>query len=361
MNHLISKLKYFSIKLLSYSPLLRFTDDTTFGEITETITKLRFSLISFNTGQWIFHFLTTIKDNNTRTFNYFKILKLKEVQNLPDLNAIDTKYNNYEIYVNTLSDEDCVIHKDALQYKLSQIEARKNKAFNKYLAYIAIVALILPLYASFFNKLYDLKDYYTVIFTIILLYSSFNLLLFISSFIKIKNAPRVTFRSIRNSSAPAKALTLALYYDWLVSDEESTVQVTIIKNIEKYMLTIISISLLFLVTFNIVEYTKKSTVKNSVVEKSKDNHSEMLTLDTSSDPKQFLYINKDVFAKIENTLLKNNVTKVIIVYNKSKMNDNYQRILNLINTYSSKDTDIIKLESNKNNEVQIILLKGDNK
>ncbi|HFK1531036.1 TPA: hypothetical protein ACGXM6_004851 [Bacillus cereus] len=357
MHNLMTNLKYFLIKILSYSFFLRFTDDTNFGTITKNSQEFRISLISFNVGQWIFYIITIKKDNGRWKFNCFKILKLKDIQDLPDLIVIDRKYNNYE---SSLTSQNYDIHREALQYKISQLEDQKNKSFNKYLAYIAIIALIIPLYSSYLIKLYNLNEIYLTVFSIALLYSFINLLLFIYSFIKIKATPRKKFSFIRQSSDATKAQTLTLYYDWLVLNDESTEQVTIIKNIEKYMIAIISISIVFVGIINAVEYKEKSSGKKTIIEKSIDNNSEIFHFDISGGS-EFLYNNKESFSKIESRLLKNKDLKIIIIYNKNNINANYQRILNLINTYSHQDADIIKIENAKISEVQVLILKGENR
>lgn len=359
---------YILYKLLSFSPLLNVSDDNFFGKVTKNSTNIRFSLFSFNLGQSIIYLFSFRKINNTNnnriSFEIFKVLKLKEVQNLPNLNEIKRKYNGFERHLNfNVNNYD--VYKETLLYKITQVEARKSKSFNKYLAYIAIIAFIIPLYSSQFAKFYSLNNFYKVFFLIPLLYLFCNLLLFVFAIIRIETVNRTRFNFIRNSQNPLKAMNLALYYDWLVLEDESTVQTSIIKNIEKYMICIAIWSILLIMTLNVVQYVENNQMGEKgeyVTFKGRNitSTSEVFYLDTQTNSMEFLKENEKFFSQTKSDLLESKIDKIILIKNKGVENQQYYRILNFINTYDINNTNIIEIENDKNDQLQVIILKRGN-
>lgn len=243
------------IKFLSYMPLLTFSDDRYFGEIRKSqidCNHLRFSIFSIKLGVRSYYLLTWTKTNKIRLF--FS-QNLYMVQNYPDEVSLDNTYDEYKSELLDNNNEDAkLIHKEALQYKISETEQIKNSTFNKFLAYLALIVFIIPLFSDYFENIYKYKKVYQLIFIIFILYQCINIMILSYSFIKVKSVPRVTFKSIRKSEKTLDDFILMLFYEWRSQEQEKTMQVSLIKNIEKYIVSIVLSCFFLLIVHNVIHY-----------------------------------------------------------------------------------------------------------
>ncbi|MGG3562741.1 hypothetical protein ABES03_14195 [Neobacillus rhizosphaerae] len=325
---------FFVVKIFSWSPFCRISDDRFFGEIRRGETQkhnLRISLFSFNMGKWILHLFTYNFTNMKPKFLF--VLNLSKVHIYPDLNRLGANYNVYENELKQITEQEKLsIQKDALAHKVTQIETVKNQTFNKFLAYLSISVFILPLYSAQFNKIYSIESIYKKTFIIILAYLFINLIYFFYKFIKVKSVERVTFNSIRSSQDPLITFILMLYYEWRSMVQESTYQVTLIKNIEKYIMAIISWSLIILFVYNIIQYNEefhKIEQKSVPIEKSVTN---IIHMKSANSFKDFLKNNNKTIVELEKALLDNRYEKILVVSNNK--NVNYKKTMELINIYN---------------------------
>lgn len=240
-------LVYIFLKLLSYSPFFRISDDCKFGEFNkESMGRERLSVFSINLGKIIIHIFTGRIDQQKDEF--FKIINLDNLINsTDDKKNIFKKYKKYKNEIRDLKTEKILIHKEHLMYKINQIENSKNLTFNKHLAYLAIVALLLPLYSVEFSYFEKPMDYFIILLLIVLFSILINLLVFFYSFMKVRGYSRSTFKDFRTSHTPLSQFTLSLYYEWQNLNNEKAYQVTLMKNIEKYMVRFIIITILLFI------------------------------------------------------------------------------------------------------------------
>lgn len=350
-----NKIILFLCILLSYSPILRITDDLRFGKIENgSLERLRISFLSFNFGKRIIHFFTYYIE--TKEMNFFKIINLEKVCNYPNDKA-DKAYDSYKKEIETVNDDKILIHKETLMYKINQIEGTKNKTFNKYVAYIAIIALILPLYGVQLSKLHNFIGDYKVVFLIVLVYILVNLLLFFHDFMKVKGYNRTRFNSIRKSDTPLKEFTESLYYEWLTIKSESTFQVTLIKNIEKYMVGFVVISVLLLTSHtaeqHIVQEDNNIDLNNSI-----NFPTTLIHLsEVQSDGSDFMKVNDLELTSLKDILLYNNIDKLIILY--SEETSSLTDLSKFLDMYNDGSTDIIEIRDTNTQMISIIVIEED--
>lgn len=358
----MNRFLYCIFKILSYSPVLRITDDSKFNEITKKSTKLRISLFSFNLGIRSCYFFT---------YNFStKKKSLKFILNLYDVLEYDKRIkkngDDYDNYLKELSskpsskrnnklNEKILIEKEYILYKISEEMSIKNKTFNKFLAYLAIIALIIPLYAS---KLTNILSYagifgYKIIFAILLIYCFINLVCLIYSFIKIKEFERTKFSSLRKDKHPSVLNNALLYYEMKNKNVESNMEVSIIKNLEKYVFFIIIISSIILITSNVETWKVKDKKHYGEEIKASENKSILLKSELSIN--RFIKTNKEKINVINNSILSGKYEKVLIITNKK--NHLQTDLKKLFELYKSEKVDVINI-TNKNlsDNVQIILL-----
>lgn len=350
-----SKILLFLCKLLSYSPILRITDDLRFGEIKNcSLERLRISLLSFNLGKRIIHLFTyCIKDKEIKIV---KIINLEKVCNYPNDKA-DEAYDSYKKEIKTVSDDNVLVHKETLMYKINQLEVTKNKTFNKYVAYIAIIALILPLYGTQLSKLYNFIGTYKALFLIALVYVLVNLLLFFNDFIKVRGYSRTLFSSIRKSDTPLKEFTESLYYEWLTIKSESNFQVTLIKNVEKYMIGFVMISVLLLASHTIEKYITKVQSSIDLPNSISSTSSAIIHLSESQSDSDFMKTNNLELTSLKDRLLYKNIDKLIILYNKK--NSSFVALIKFLDIYNDGSIDIIELRDTNTQKISIIVIEED--
>jgi len=351
----MNKYVFYIFKILSYSPLFRITDDDRFNEVTKKSTKLRISLLSFNLGVKSYHFISWILLNHEKSGIF--ILNLYDVMEYDErINKNGDDYDDYLKELNTKTNEKRLIEKEYILYKISEETNIKNKTFNKFLAYLAIIALIIPLYAS---KLTNLASYtgqlsYKIIFSILLIYCFTNLVCLIHSFIRIKGYHRTLFSSLRKDKQADSLINALLYYEMKNKSVESNMEVSIIKNLEKYVVLIIIISSLVFIVSNI-ENWKISSEKNHV-EESKNLKSKSLLLKSELNINMFIKTNKNKIDDVNNDILSEKYGKVLIISNKkSRIKNDLKKIFEI---YKSRKVDVISITNNDlSDKVQIILLE----
>jgi hypothetical protein len=348
-----SKIVLFLCKILSYSPILRISDDLRFGEIKESsLDRLRISFLSFNLGKRSIHLFTYCTIN--KEFKIAKIINLEEVCNYPNDEA-DEAYDTYKVELETVSDDKVLIHKEALMYKINQLEGTKNKTFNKYVAYIAIIALILPLYGSQLGKLHNFSKDYKLLFLVALVYVLVNILLFFNDFMKVRGYNRTLFSSIRNSDAPLKELTELLFYEWRTIKSESNFQVTLIKNIEKYMIWFVIISVLLLTAHTAEQHISK--VHSSIDIETSRSPSTLIHFTESPSNGDFLKINDLELTNLKDRFLYSNIDKIIILYN--EQNSSFSALMKFLDMYNVRSADIIELRDTSTQMISVIVIEED--
>lgn len=349
----MNKNLFICLKFLSWIPFFRATDDSNFGDMKRNsiIVNLRFSLISFNLGKRIYHFIT-LKNLTLKPFYVLNLDNVSKYDSIIESNG--DMYDQYKVEIYTKENHNPVPEKEYLLHKITQIETSRNKTFNKFLAYIAIFALILPLYGSKITNISQYINTYKIIFLIVLIYIFINFSLFLYAFISVKKIKRTRFRSIRNSQNPSIELNSSLYYELLNLETESTYFVTIIKNIEKYIISFIVWSLLILVILNGEEFFKKMDSDNELNVNQRNN---LISFQITTNFNDFIKTNNSGLMEIQDGLLKNKYEKIIVVTNLEKNNIS-SKLLTLLELYNNSNTEIIEIHDEvKNDNIELILLE----
>lgn len=353
---------YIFFKFLSFLPILRVTDDSNFGEIKMNSKKenLRFSLISFNIGKKIIHLVTFNNfEINRPMFRWLTIIQLNIVSKFEELiEKNGDKYDEYKVELDSKDSDKVESEKEYILHKISQTESSRNKTFNKFLAYIAIFALILPVYIPKITSMTSYFRSYKAVISVVLIYLFLNFVLFITEFIKVRKIKRTLFSSIRNSSIPTKELNASLYYEWLNIEAEGNYDVSLIKNMEKYMLALIAWSTLIMVILNsegVINHIFDNPEINLKHQNNRDSKLVSFKSTENEGINTFLKKNNTEISKIQAGLIENEYSSVIIVSNKE--NELNSKLLNLIRLYNNQIKVIEIYNDDKLDQIEIILLK----
>lgn len=358
---------YYIFFLLSYSPLSRVTYDNNFGEVKRFYTDpLRISVFSINIGKRIFYFLSWTLERPTKYKWFYSIEfdKLKD-NKLPDEADVNQKVTAFKESLDNKTDEDLIAFANALSFRINQEDQRKVKSFNKFLAYIAIIAFILPLFAPYLINLWKIsqlngleKSIY-VIFTFLLLYNFINLVVFLYEMINVKGYNRYGIRQIRQASNHKKEFLVGQYHDWYWIKEESRYEVSVIKNVEKYIIFFAIWTAILLVSQNTIQYLDNKDTSSAIVLK----QNEIINIDLMQDEQEIFKQNNKLFSQLQKDLLDNRIKSIILV-NDSKQQlavNKYRRILMLINTYNINKIDTIEIDNNVNQlgkaNLQLIIIR----
>lgn len=353
----MNRSQFWLFKIMSLSPLFRITDDSRFNQIKKYSTQFRFSIFSFNLGIRSFYFLTWDASKN------FKLMHTLNLYEVHQFNQNVARYENeYDVYLAELDNKEpnrINIEKEFLNQRISETENIKNKTFNKFLAYIAIIVFILPLYAPKLQKLLPFFTSYKITYVIVMIYIIINLIALSYQILRVKSFSRVTFRDIRNErrqGVAEKKLNAMLFYEWRLHNNESTFEVSIIKNIEKYMFVLIIWSGLIVVGSTFEQAIKKTNDDNQVQSVQEDAAIVTLKLKTENNFHDLAKSNKEEIEKIKGNVLQGNYKKLIVVSEKN--NKLSKDVIRLLNLYKDEDISIIDIRKTKYpNYIEIIMLK----
>ena len=352
----MNKFQFWLLKIMSWSPVLRVTDDSNFNRIDKGSTQFRLSIFSLNIGIISLYFFTW---DTSRSFKFFHKLNLYEAQKFYE--NVESYEDEYDVYLDQLDNKDIKninAEKSFLTQRISEIENIKNKTFNKFLAYIAIFAFLLPLYAPKLPNVVPFLTSYKILYVIVLVYIIVNLAFLTIELIKVKEVKRVTLNDIQSASKDKvdKRLTAMLFYEWKHHDNESTFEVAVIRNIEKYMLVFILWSVFIIVGTNIEQGIKKTSENNPVQKIQKNAVIVTLQVKEETNFNELAKANKEEIEKIKDNILQGNYKKVIVVSEKNnKLSSDVIRLLEL---YKDKNVSIIDVRKKKYPKyIEVILLK----
>jgi hypothetical protein len=352
----MSRIQFLFFKIMSWSPVFRITDDSSFNRIDRDSTECRFSLFSLNIGIISFYFFTW---DASKRFKWMYKLSLYEAQKFE--HNVTNFENEYDIYLAELENKGNIninAEKDFLTQRISEIENLKNKTFNKFLAYVAIFVFVLPLYAPKLPNLLPMLTSYKFVYVIVMGYIIANLTFLTIEIIKVKKVKRVSFSEIRNASGNKveKKLNAMLFYEWKHHNNESTFDVAVIRNIEKYMGLLIFWSIFIIVSSNVEQGIKTSNENIQVRSDQKDVAIVTLQTGTKANLNELIKKNEKMTEEIEDNILQGRYKKVIVVseYNNKLSSD----LIRLLELYKDKNVSIIDVRKKKYPEhIEVILVK----
>lgn len=351
---MMDKLKFWLYKILSWSPILRITDDSKYNRVEKGATEFRISIFSCTIGIYSFYFITW---NHDKKFNIFYKLNLYDVQGYQNnIESFEDQYDDYLEELSTKEEVNKAVEKEFLSKRMSEIEIQKSKTFNKFLAYIALVVFILPLYAPKLTKIFSYLGTYKFIYVIIMSCIILNLVFLIYEILKVKNSKRVIFNSIRESSRnqAENNLIAMLFYEWKNLNNESILEVALVKNMEKYMSMLILISLFIIISSNV------ETLSEKAKEKTPDSPKNALVFTISRTkestfPKVLQENNKKIDI-IKNDVLSGEYSQVILVSDvDDKISDNLAQLINLYKDHNVRVVEVRKKDYPK--QIEVILTK----
>ena len=174
--------------------------------------------------------------------------------------------------------------------------------------------------------------------------------------VKVRQLTRTVFDNIRSSNTPLKELNALLFYEWKILDNESNFQVAIIKNLEKYMLGIVLVSVLFMISINIEEWSKANNHFNNNT--NVQDNSELIVFEGELELNEFLKANNTKINRIKDGILQDKYNTIILI--SSGSNDVSQELIKLFTLYKGNDTSIISIkESSRIDKIEVILLKEE--
>lgn len=329
MNNLVYLLSY----IFSRSPLFSITLDERFHEISNKNydnNKLRTSFFSFGLGVRKLYFLTYKKGEG---FRFFKVIKLEDIQAIPNNEMIENKSKEYLNHIKSKEAQDVEVEKEFIQYRISQEENKKNIALSKINNYIAITSILVPILASNVIQAYSqISSKYKIILLAVTGYTLINVILYILAFLKVKGFTRSTFADVKNSNEHKNKIVQSFYADWYSMKEESTIYVTFVTNVERYLKLVIASTLCILFLGNFSGIYKK-TVNSSDIDLKSTNCIVNISLKNGQVAQEDL--NK--LTHIYEELSSSNVKELIIVKNSlddDNVREKYDTIYNSLKMYN---------------------------
>jgi len=300
-------MKFIFFCIFSYSPLFSFSDDDNYGTIYKTSKNIRFSIIKIPLGIIVFHFIS-FKKNGKFSFSLVKIIKFKDIQKYYNIDEVNEKINNFKNHLNTIDNNGIEHEIDFLKYKIDLLAIIKDKQMNKIILFSTFILAFIPLLLTFQGNKDIIYYFYSIILSIIFI----NILIWIISYLKVKNIIRSTFKDVKEKNGDLKSCAEAIYTDWVCISRESQIEVGYSKNIEKIFLFLVVLAFVFLIItvtlkdFNIVNIQPKKD-SNTLVINIQDNKSEE---------------NLNTIETIINKLKDKNIKKIVIIYDKTDSNYN---------------------------------------
>ena len=239
------------VKILSFSPILNFSSPSNFGEILVQDNELKqsdinYSLLNLKLGTIYISLLTRKVNDDSMEWRMYNIVNLKNIQNLPDYTKIDKVYDEYETFLKSSTQQNINSYKEILSVYKDKIESKMSYIDNKINFYMAITAIVVPLHASLFsNESTDsvVRPFFFVLL-LILCYQYLNLVILLYEYMKVKAGREIILKNLLTSNKPDVDGLLMLYYHYMVQRDRSVFNVSLLKNIEKYIVFIFLTSLL---------------------------------------------------------------------------------------------------------------------
>ncbi|MGF7047619.1 hypothetical protein J2T13_002124 [Paenibacillus sp. DS2015] len=345
---------YWFINSLSWVfPCFNISDDDNFGTLKKDSKQRRFSLLAIRLGGLIFYFCSygywrgqpEQINLHSKGFKLFYSLRLSKYGNLSD-SEIERLKTNHATFLNAHPETDKrIVYKETLMYKLDELKEKKNKSFNKLLAYLAVFAFLIPLlippvlnFKDIFDKpLFMMLSYLTLSLYLVYFLINFATLFFES--VKVKTYSRFSYRSIKESTVPEETFLNGLYIEYQLRNNESTNEVSFILNIEKYIRASLIASVL-LISIHILFTFSEINPKNIGIS---DKSAQVLHLKLDESPRTLLNNQKDELQTIEDDLLKNRIKRILLIRSGTSSIENYIRIVNLIQSYNVNSIEIVEI------------------
>jgi hypothetical protein len=356
----LKNLIYLLVYFFSRSPLFSITLDDRFHEISTKDYKndeLRMSILSLGLGVRKLYFFTFKKYEG---FSFFKIIRLKDIQVIPSDKDVQDKAKDYAIHIKTKQQEDIEVEKEFLQYRINQEENKKDTALSKINNYIAIVSILVPLFASNVIQAYSQIEFKNkVILLIGTGYTLINTILYILEFLKVKSFTRSRFCDIKNSNEHNNKIAESYYADWYSMKSESTSYVGFVTNVERYLKFVVAFTLCILVLGNFNSIFKEKVYSSSNLNMT----NKIFNINLNSEQVEYQDLKK--LTDICQNIASDNVKEVIIIKNlldDHTAKEQYDIIYNYLKMYNRNRINVIVISEDdskiKELGIKIILIGG---
>jgi hypothetical protein len=346
------------IKLHSFSPILSITNDKYFGTNEELYIKnfrvvngLRLSFFNIHLGKNKIYILTYLFDNlEPKKFNFVKFLDLDNMffSNNYD-SVIDEKAIEYQNHFISLDEEQRKIELEFIKYKLNTERERIDGAKSKINLYTSILLVIIPIILVFYKPTTG-NTPFQLLLKILLFLSTLNMTFYIYNNIYVKPLVMSNFKDLKTAEADAKVAQNVnnYYFDWQVLIKKADLDVSYISNIQRCIVGIVLLSVIFYISSIIPMYSKiKENSGNLVYSINIDNLESKYSEDVEK------------ISKIHTALIQNHSKELLIIYGQLVNDDEFNKLCNQFDIY--KDIEVCKIvdkDIEKNDEVKIII-KGD--
>ncbi|MFC5986991.1 hypothetical protein [Marinicrinis lubricantis] len=253
---------------------------------------------------------------------------------------LKTKHESFLLYNEDPNKRNAL--KDTLLYKINQVMGKSNQTFNKFVAYLAAIAFILPLFIPSALKLTELGQKpipiqigYGISAAYLAL-NFMNIFLLFFYFIKVKTTSRFLYSSVKNADDPEAAYLNGVYMDYQQRDVDSTNQVSLILNVERYMMGIIILGLLLIATHNLDGAFGNRTTKDIITV----GDIQVLHLDVTNSAAHVFKKNAEMLQTIQKDLLEHRIEQIIVIRTKDDEEANAQRVTDFFRVNNVHGADI---------------------
>ncbi|KIV58384.1 hypothetical protein AM501_28625 [Aneurinibacillus migulanus] len=360
-------LLYRLYQLLSILPVFRVTYDNTFGKVTKEYEEpFRISLFSINIGKYIICLFSWTLEKNTN-YKWIHLICFDKIitNKLPEETKVDEKVQAFRGSLKRKAEKEEKAYADALAFRINQEDQKKAKSFNKFLAYIAIIAFVLPLFAPYLLNIWKLfffsgtEKYLYIILGLMLLYCFINLALFLREMINVKSYFRYGIGQVRQARKPAEEFLVGQYHDWYWFKEESRYEVSVIKNIEKYIGLFAFWIVVLLIAHNAVQYLDN---RGAAVTQIATSQNEIIHIDLMQDEQEIFKKNNKMFSRLQQDLLDNRIQSIILINpsNQPITINRFKRISMLLNVYNIHKVEITEIADKADEagkDLQLIIMR----
>lgn len=317
----------FLLMVWSWLPILSFTKDSNFGELTinssssvrSQLREWRLSVLQIMLGTRKLYVLSVYRkvDPNTNVaslhWKWIRFLSLKEVcDNSEHIQNIYNKYYN-RLKSPSIKQERLEAEKESLCYHIETENSRLEKSDNKMNIYTTVVLTLLPILLSIsfdtIIELFKINLIYKIAF-IVSLYIVFNITIYLYQYIKVDGYSMSSFTDLKKEKNKriTKKLIAQYYYDFQSLRKKADLFVSYVKNIQKWM---VAAFVIFFLTLSYHQYyTHIGTPQKSSVNSSSSIYT--VYISELNDP----YSQSSIYlTDIRKSIQTQSADKIIVMYN----------------------------------------------
>ncbi|WP_028543331.1 hypothetical protein [Paenibacillus taiwanensis] len=336
-------------------PFFNLTDDANFGTLKPNSKELRISLFSLHLGVSVIYILTFgfwrkgVQGAETpfsKGFKFFYKLHISQYKREYSQEKKDDLWSKHDTFLSGKDKSEHIAYKETLMYKMDQVKERNSKTFNKLLAYLAVIAFLVPIYVPPVLQLPELieKPFWIALcyfyLSVLLLYNLYNFVSLFFGFIKVKSYEQFSYAKVKNSESPERTFINGIYLEYQLRNNENTEDVSLILNIESYVKSILIISLVLLgFHLSVGIFDEQSQIPFLVT-----SNNQTLHLDLSKSLFAILSDQKTNLQEIESQLLEDKLKRIMFIKTGTTHTDKYKSLLGLIQTYNVHNIDVIEVQ-----------------